>query len=291
MERLHLPDNIKVHFAGCENFSDAKILDEMGGNYCLFSALPFVLKKVEKDISETKIPTFLSDNMKHVIQDSGLYSMLFGKLKGEITKKFVFNWYDAYVGWTIDHGRDITCVELDAQSIIGVDETWSLRKKIKEDLPNNRIINVFHLQDGQYGLDRLIDYSDYLAIGMVELRKFGKQDYAYPLVQYIKKRKPSIDIHLLGFTDFAHIRKYRYCTSCDSITWLSPRRFGELENERVANFDTRKVQEMVGVDRWFKCKGDRAEEVTNTMCVSVERWKHKCTRMLGNQDVKWIYND
>ena len=150
---------------------------------------------------------------------------------------------------------------------------------------------MFHLQDGQYGLDRLIDYSDYIAIGMVELRKFGKQDFAYPLVQYIKKRKPSIDIHLLGFTDFAHIRKYRYCTSCDSITWLSPRMFGELENERVSNFDTRKVKEMVGDERWFKCKGDRGEEVTNTMCVSVERWKHKCTRMLGNQDVKWIYND
>lgn len=292
MDRLHLPDNIKVHFAGTENLRDAQTLNEMGINYCLFTAFPFVERKMLRSVSNKETPSFLHDNMIHVIQDSGLFSMLFGKYKGKTEKSMVFKWYDALIEWTLEHGNGVTCVEVDAQSIIGVDETWKLRERMRSDLPNNRIINVWHCPDGKDGLDRMIEYSDYIAIGLPELRKVGKSQYALPLAKYIKTKKPEIDIHLLGFTDFAHIKKFRFCTSCDSITWLSARRFGEIDNfYRVEDIDTEKVKGFVGVDKYERIKRDGTETVTNGMCVNIEWWKHKTSHLCGCQNFTWIYND
>lgn len=285
MKKLHLPDNLKVHFGGCENLKDAKILSVMGINYCLYTAFPFVEKKIMRQSSLVEVPKFLSQNFNHVIQDSGLFSMLLGKYKGRVEKSFVYKWYDALVEWTLEHGQQVTVVEVDAQSIIGVDETWHLREQMRKDLPNHRIINVFHYEDGLKGLDRLIEYSDYLALGSYMINNRTRT-----IIDYIKRKKNNIDIHLLGFTDFAHLGKYKLCTSCDSITWLSPRRFGEIENARVSDLDTDKVKRIVGIDRWNEIKGNSSDSIANTMCVSVERWKHKCSKIIGNQDLKWIYN-
>ena len=41
--------NIKVHFAGCENIPQFKILKETGVKYFLYTAFPFVDKKVYGD--------------------------------------------------------------------------------------------------------------------------------------------------------------------------------------------------------------------------------------------------
>ncbi len=38
---------------------------------------------------------------------------------------------------------------------------WDFRQRMKKDLPNNRIINVFHLEDGMKGLDRMIEFAEY----------------------------------------------------------------------------------------------------------------------------------
>lgn len=290
MEKLHLPQNIKIHFAGSENISDARILNEMGINYTLYSAFPFIERKISKDKDSYEVPNFLAPNMKHVIQDSGLFSMLFGKYKGKVKPELVFRWYDALIEWTLGHNNPITCVEVDAQAIIGVEETWKLRERMRADLPNNRIINVWHLEDGLSGLDRMIEFSSYIAIGLPELRSAGKSDYALPIARYIKNKNPDIDIHLLGFTDFAHIKKFNFCTSCDSITWLSARRFGEIDNfYRTENLDTQKVKRMVGCERYESIKSGK-EIPTNAMCVNLEWWKHKTQKICGQQDFKWMYN-
>ena len=42
MEALHLPDNIKVHFAGMEQLLHYQITHTLGVNYFLYTAYPFV---------------------------------------------------------------------------------------------------------------------------------------------------------------------------------------------------------------------------------------------------------
>ena len=93
----------------------------------------------------------------------------------------------------------------------------------------NRIINVFHLEDGQEGLDRMIEFSNYIAISVPELRFMNKKEYLYRLASYIKNKKPSIDIHLLGFTEKTNLEKLKFCSSCDSSSWISGVRYGEVE--------------------------------------------------------------
>lgn len=295
MDRLHLPKNLKVHFAGLEKPNYAIVAANMGVRYGLYTAFPFVAEKLFgkkqwpiipfKWMTNTnkQVPMYINANMRHTIQDSGLYSLLFGVHRDKATKEFVYKWYDALVEFTLEHGQDVTVVEVDAQAIIGVEETWSLRERMRRDLPKNRIINVFHIEDGQYGLDRLIEYSDYLAIGSgVTNNGF----FAYPLCKYIKSKKNDIDIHLLGCTKKDVLAQCsRVCTSSDSVSWMSPMQFGEFDNgERIDNLDSKKVRNMIGDKTYVSIRNMNGEKVTNASIVSAELCKINYSKWCGWQD-------
>ena len=100
-------------------------------------------------------------------------------------------------------------------------------------LLDNPQINVFHFEDGMRGLDSLIDFSDYIALSIPELRiikpKTFREDTRY-LTHYIKNRKPEIDIHLLGCTDVKMIAQNSFCTSADSTSWLSGVKYGWFDD-------------------------------------------------------------
>lgn len=125
-----------------------------------------------------------------------------------------------------------TCVELDCQKVLGVREAWYLRERMKKLLDNPQI-NVFHFEDGMRGLDSMIDFSDYIALSIPELRiikpKTFREDTRY-LTHYIKNRKPEIDIHLLGCTDVKMIAQNSFCTSADSTSWLSGVKYGWFDD-------------------------------------------------------------
>lgn len=285
MEKLHLPDNLKVHFAAAEDLSLAKMLKASGINYALYSAYPFVYKKLfGKGISKKDIETikFINTSMRHTIQDSGLFSLLFGSRQDIATPKNVYKWYDALMEFTIEHEQDVTCVEVDAQSIIGVDEVWRLREKMKNDLPNNRIINVFHVEDGKKGLDRMIEYSDYIAIGSSVTNKWiGTK----PLTEYIKQKKPSIDIHLLGCTTNHVLRQCNYCTSADSTTWLRPLKYGDMQTYSVRFLDEYKVKKIIPTSMFsFINENVKKKENIATWCTSIEMYKRYFMIYAGNQD-------
>ena len=300
MERLHLPDNMKVHFAGLEKPNYQIVATQMDIQYALYTAFPFVFKRVfGKPIwpiprfkwmtnEETQVPAYLNHNMKHTIQDSGLFSLLFGKHKDKATVEMVYRWYDALVEFTLAHGQDVACVEVDAQAILGVKETWKLRERMRTDLPKNRIINVFHIEDGQYGLDRLIEYSDYIAIGSGVTKG---NIYTKQLSSYIKAKKPEIDIHLLGCTNKKTLCECAtLCTSCDSVTWLTPNRIGEFDNgARIENVNTKKIINMIGEDRWLQIRQQNGEKITNSSIVTAELFKRRFTKWCGNQDCELYY--
>lgn len=293
MEKLHLPDNIKVHFAGVESTHYLNAVNKMGVNYALYSAFPFVYKKIfgkNKTITENdlRIPRLLNDNMSHVIQDSGLFSLLYGSKKDLADSSTIFKWYDALVEWTLEHGTNITVVEVDCQDILGQKIAWDLRERMRRDLPNNRIINVFHLSDGIKGLDRLIEFSDYIGVGSGEP---NNSSYSmYEVSSYIKSKNSDIDIHLLGCTTLKTIKKCKFCTSCDSITWKNPLRFGAIGNYHIRDLDSQKMRNLFTEDVYDSIRANNSELSTNAICAAIEQHKRWYVLNAGNQDFKLNFN-
>lgn len=285
MERLHLPDNIKVHFAGLESKNFITAVSEMGVRYGLYSAFQFVYKKLfGKGVSESdlQVMDFLEERMEHVIQDSGLFSLLYGSKSHLADEHTVFKWYDALVEWTLEHGKDFSIVEIDCQDILGTDVAWDLRERLREDLPNHRIINVFHLSDGVEGLDRLIEFSDYIGIGSGTPNNSGAT--MCEVSSYIKSKKPDCDIHMLGCTIPSILRKCSYCTSSDSIYWKSLLRFGQIGDYHISDLDTQKCRSLVGDETWEAIHTRANEMSTNAYVAAIEMHKRWYERAAGNQD-------
>lgn len=230
--------NLKVHFAGSDNNVQFMIAADLAGvNYSLFTCYPFISKKkltsnFKMTDSERFVPKLIERKRNHVIMDSGLFTLMFGADKGKKqTRKSLEEWQDKTAEFVRQNDLKCTCVEIDCQKILGVEEAWYFRERMKKVMPKNRHMNVFHLEDGKYGLDRLIEYSNYIAISVPELRihkrKTYKQD-VHKLACYIKNKKPTIDIHLLGCTEKAMLEQNAFCTTSDSTSWIAANRYGRI---------------------------------------------------------------
>lgn len=226
--------NLKVHFAGVEDIYQFGCCNCAEIKYTLLTAFPFICDKigiktilmcggVKKDI-----PKIVSQLSKHTILDSGLFTLMFGSHKGIKDEKFIEKWYEMLTDFILQSGFNGTCVEVDCQKVLGSEKAWELRQRMSKKIPN-RIINVFHKEDGAKGLQRMIEYSDYIAISVPELRFTGQKDYVERLVNHIKNRKPKIDIHLLGCTETNLLSRLNFCSSSDSTSWKSVLRYGNIE--------------------------------------------------------------
>lgn len=227
--------NIRVHFAGTEQVNHTISSRAAGVNYALGTAFPFVYRMFnDGKVDDRKIIKQISSQYKHYILDSGLFTLMFGSLKGKKDEAYLDKWYECLTDYVLHEQYTGTMVEVDCQKVLGVEKAWEYRVKMKEKVPN-RIINVFHFEDGNKGLDRLIEFSDYIALSVPELRFMKKKEYLYRLASYIKSKKPDIDIHLLGFTEKTNLEKFKFCTSSDSTSWLSPVRYGNIETVAGTN--------------------------------------------------------
>lgn len=253
-EHGSIGENVKVHFAGCENMDFANILHEAGVNYFLFTVLAYLKNEFcpkwgsfscAKDLyAYQELPKI----SKHSIMDSGLFTLMFGAGKDiRPDETFIRRYFDAYCNFVNEHHLDqsIACVECDCQKLLGTDLAWELRQKMRDRIPNT-VINVFHFEDGKFGLDRMIEFSDYIAISVPELRivkpKTYKED-TYRLACYIKNKKPEIDLHLLGCTEIALLKKCRFATSADSTSWQQINRYGRILGYRTSQVKEEKVRE------------------------------------------------
>jgi len=227
--------NVKVHFAGLEHMNFARVLHECSGvKYSLFTVFPFVaqslnIKPLTNGCTEPEIGQYLAKHSRHSIMDSGLFTLMFGAHAGKRSEKEIDTWYHALVNFVQQYGVKSTCVEVDCQKILGVEKAWYYREKMRNDLPNNRQINVFHKEDGQRGLDRLIEFTDYIAVSVPELRSLGQKRHTEKIVHYIKNKKPTIDIHLLGCTEKKLLESLNFCSSADSTSWQQVNRYGQLK--------------------------------------------------------------
>lgn len=298
MKPLHLPNNVKVHFAGAEVQGLYLAPQQLGISYSLYTCYPWVERMVfgkgkspiiplrwQKEDSARLVPKHIADVSLHTIQDSGLFTLMFGSQKSAKKDSLLINrWYDGLVEYTLAHGQPVTCVEVDCQKVLGVEAAWEFRERMRRDLPNNRIINVFHLEDGRKGLDRLIEFSDYIAISVPELRFNGKKNQVPALARYIKKRKPSIDIHLLGCTEISLLKECSFATSADSTSWIAGKRFGFIKGRHIRTLDVNKCRELCGEDAWREiCQYNKPENAA-FLVASIELLKGQYQRAAGNQD-------
>lgn len=233
-------NNIKVHFAGSEgNQTVDCALRAANVRYRLFSCYKFIVSKKRDsnfELPYNNVIRYGEKYYRHTIQDSGLFTLMFGAAKGcKLTMQDMIEWQDKLIAFVQQNNLKCTCVEMDVQKVLGVNEAWDLRYRMRK-LLKNRQINVFHYEDGKDGLDRLIDFSDYIAISVPEMRiiKPGTfRGYVHQLAWYIKNRKPEIDIHLLGCTDFKMLKENKFCTTADSTSWLSGIKFGSFGDGKV----------------------------------------------------------
>lgn len=237
---MHLGDNLKVHFAGSEQIDFSMIASKAGVKYFLFTCFPFIspqfgIKGYPITCKTLFPPAEIQKFSQHTIMDSGLFTLMFGAHKGKRDKAFLNQWMDAMIQFVLDNNIKATCVECDCQKVLGVEEAWEFRRRFRNSI-SNPIINVFHYEDGNYGLDRLIEFADYIAISVPELRivkpKTYKED-VFRLACYIKNRKPHIKIHLLGCTEVKMLERCNFCTTADSTSWQAVNRFGRILGNHV----------------------------------------------------------
>jgi hypothetical protein len=292
-------DNIKVHFAACEVQNQFEAVKAMGVNYTLYTAYPFVERMLfERPKSPIMrchdwqkenpymIPGYIIKNSKRCIQDSGLFTLMFGSQKGNKDASLMDRWYGALVRFTLQYAAGAVCVEVDCQKVLGVEKAWEYRQRMRDEIPN-RIINVFHMEDGKKGLDRLIEFSGYIAVSVPELRIAKPKTYredTFRLACYIKNRKPGIDIHLLGCTEPEMLRKNRFCTSSDSTTYIASKRYGYLNKNHIKNIRPSKVKELVGEDNFNEILKYNSENNTGMMLLTIHSLLNKYRRHAGNQD-------
>lgn len=150
-------NNIKVHFAGSDGgeiFYAALLAAQT--KYRLFSCYKYILKCRPDD--DFRLPADhvirVQDTVnRHVIQDSGLFTLMFGAGKGQTqTLESLTEWQDKLIAFVQQNNLRCTCVELDCQKVLGVREAWYFRERMKKLLDNPQI-NVFHFEDGMRGLD------------------------------------------------------------------------------------------------------------------------------------------
>ena len=240
--------NIKVHFAGSDGEETAYAsLNAADVHYRLYSCYKYIATKKPEDdfrLPPEHVIRVQCRDQTHVIQDSGLFTLMFGAGKSQKqTIESLTVWQDKLVEFVRQNQITASIVEIDCQKVLGVNEAWYFRERMRKLLPNSRHINVFHFEDGRKGLDRLVEFADYIAVSVPEWRivkgSTHRQDVRY-ITHYIKNKKPKIDIHLLGCTDFKMIRDNNFCSTCDSTSWLSGVKYGYIDDgikkEHIRNF-------------------------------------------------------
>lgn len=299
-EHGSIGENVKVHFAGTESVDFARVLHHAGVNYFLFTVLAYI-----KDRFAPKWGSFscakgfyayeeLPKISKHTIMDSGLFTLMFGAAKNiHPDEQFIRAYKDAVVEFILEKQLDpsIVCVECDCQKLLGTDVAWDLRMQMREEIPNP-IINVFHFEDGKAGLDRMIEFSDYIAISVPELRIVKPATYkedTYRLACYIKNKKPTIDLHLLGCTEVGMLKRIKFATSADSTSWQQVNRYGTILGHHVSEIREDKFEEKKDDIRNILLQlniepTDKRLHYFYNYYVSATLLKDKYTKAAGNQD-------
>ena len=226
--------NCKVHFVISNDVRQTLAMRSAGANYALFSAYDFIVGK--KDSYKADITPNLFE-FNHTIVDSGLFTLMFGAKKDQkLEYSDLYDWMERLAQFANEnHVNNASWVECDSQKLVGAERTWDIRRDFERMMGDREVINVFHLEDGEDGFDRLVKHARYIAISVPELRIARPKRYkqiASTLARRARMLKPEIKIHLLGCTEVGMLRENQFVTSADSSSWLSWARYGWAKGKK-----------------------------------------------------------
>ena len=232
---------MKIHFAGADGNQANINLFNAGIKYRL-NSYHYLKKKKNFDYK-------LLDQYNHAIVDSGLFTLMFGSDKGSKkkyeTEEDFFQYMVEYCDWINKYDwKNTSFVECDVQKKLSSETAWEFRKEMKSRVNNGLIMNVYHLEDENP--DKLIEYADYIAISLPELRFNLSDKERWNLTKYIatKATLKGKKVHLLGCTEKKYLEYFQFAFSCDSTSWTSPFRYGEI-NTRLFKTHVSELEDLV----------------------------------------------
>lgn len=180
--------------------------------------------------------------------DSGAFTFLNGKSGKVDWRRYV----DDYARF-INQNNIRNFIELDIDSVVGVDNVRVLRRRL-EDQTKAKSIPVWHKKRGYDDFLRTVQEYDYAAIGGIVTKEIKKTEYQYFRELLRIARANNCKIHGLGFTAVNELSKYRF-DSVDSITWKTGGMYGsvyQFENGTLKTYRSRekRVKDYKAVDAY-----------------------------------------
>jgi hypothetical protein len=167
----------------------------------------------------------ISELLKHeFILDSGAFTFI-----GNNKKKIDWDSYTDYYIEFINKYDIKNYFELDIYSIVGLEETERLRKKI-ERATNKKSIPVWHIYLGIDYFKKMCENYSYIAIG-ASGRHDSKWTRSNPdklkaLIDYASSKK--VRVHGLGYTNMTMLNELNFY-SVDSTSWMNGSKYGEVQ--------------------------------------------------------------
>lgn len=264
-----MSENLKVHFVvPMQRDPDkfAMALMGCGVRYALFSCYPMIKDTGSDEDMRVSDLSVAKWGFKHMIMDSGLFTMMFGADSGrQRSPDDIREWMLRICRFVEDNDIDASIVECDCQKLFGPELAWELRREMRERLQDREIINVFHLEDGEDGFMQLVEYSDYLAISVPELRIAQPKRYrntVCALTRLAHREKPGIKIHLLGCTERELLKRNAFCATADSSSWTAGARFGSFDGDHHISTikPDKQIAAMNAMNNAAKAAGIREDE-------------------------------
>ena len=165
----------------------------------------------------------LIHNYKELILDSGIFSFLNGKNTSKVDWEKYMNDYADFVR----ENKIKNYVEMDIESVIGLEETEKLRSRLEKRV-GWKSIPVWHMNRGYDKWIEICKEYDYVCFGAF-LTDGLKESKFYMVEQFLNDaKKYNCKVHGLGFTNFKWLPKLNFY-SVDSSSWTVGNRFGSIE--------------------------------------------------------------
>jgi hypothetical protein len=168
---------------------------------------------------------------------------MFGAKKGvPLDEKFIHDWQDDYAKTINASNYRHSIVECDVQKVLSPEFAWEMRRRFKQQVKNT-VINVYHLEDGNP--DKLIDFADYIAVSIPELRFNVSRKELLSITSYIARKATMKGkrVHLLGCTDKQMMKDFSFCFSCDSTSWKSGDRYNNHQSESFGRMSVNQMKQ------------------------------------------------
>lgn len=227
---------MRIFLAGIE--SQTKLLEKCKPPNVLFSFASY---------NEDCVKYAQSPYCQSYLLDSGAFTFMNG------AKRVDFDSYtDRYIEF-INAYKVPLFFEMDLDVVVGLPKVEEYRRRI-ESRTGRQCIPVFHRERGKdYFIDMVKNYK-YVALGGIAVKNIKKSEHKYFPWFIDKAHEYGCKIHGLGYTDFAHVDKYRFDT-VDSTSWIVGGKYGNIYTIR----DGYPKQSSLRKDG-HKCNGEKINE-------------------------------